>query len=223
MLKRKIVAQSKLLARAFHVDRFRVGATPVQGVLFFGGSGIDEEEYSLRARSIIPVFDEWLDRLERADHSFEFAYVTAPFDVPFARFWEFPEELERWKEHVTTEIIPAVQSESTIQHHGFHLGAYSGGAALALTGAHHHPECLGAGMLGADGIPKNAERPAHWDEPIALYYNREDRVRQYNEDTIHRLEDVAVVTCMPERPGTHRFDDYLRNGSFEDLFRRFLE
>jgi hypothetical protein len=71
----KLAAHSSILGRLFHADGFRSAKVPDVFVIMFGGSGITEAEYSMRAASAVPFFDTALASLER-ERPFAFAFVA---------------------------------------------------------------------------------------------------------------------------------------------------
>ncbi|HQP88945.1 MAG TPA: hypothetical protein PLL76_22035 [Thermoanaerobaculia bacterium] len=216
----KLTGTSASLGRAFHADAFLLGAAPTFLALMFGGSGVSEEKYRERATTIVPAFDGALSRLERAA-SFAFVFVTAPYDVPFARFEAEPDGAARWNRHVCDELLPLVDGWLGLQTPlPRYLIGYSGGAALALSGHHLDPKCYGAGMIGADGLVDSFERGPGWSEPLTLYYNLGDGVFEAMRTTVTGLEDRKSAQCFRRLPGGHELADYVSNESFGGLIRR---
>jgi pimeloyl-ACP methyl ester carboxylesterase len=210
---RKVDAESAILNRRFHVDVFRLGAEPAFAVMLFGGSGVDRAQYEARAATVNPTFDGALREVAR-EVSFVLAYVTAPYDVPYNRFADDPEAAARWMRHVDEELLPIVPELP------LYLVGYSGGAALAMNGAHESPRCFGVAGLGADAVPATLSRGPGWRECAALYYNRDDRVFSKNRAAIAELEAAEIVRCHRTLPGGHTVDDYVKNGSLAGLVRR---
>jgi hypothetical protein len=66
MKSHKLTITSNLLGRMAHADVFELGSPQTFLFVLFGGSGIDEEEYERRAKSVIPVFDPVLEKLAQA-------------------------------------------------------------------------------------------------------------------------------------------------------------
>lgn len=220
MFSSKLTGKSDRLGRDFHADAFLVGIAPRFLGLMFGGSGVSEDDYRTRAGTLVPAFDVALARLER-ESSFAFVYVTAPWDVAFARFDEEPDEAESWNGHVREELLPLVETWlGAARPLPRYLIGYSGGAALALSGHHLDAPCFGAGMLGADGLPGRFLRGPGWPEPLTLYYNLDDAVF----DTARPAVDAIVATGAAQHyrrlPGGHGLADYVANESFGGLIRR---
>jgi len=216
----KLVGKSELLGRAFHADAFLSGDAPRFLALMFGGSGVDEVAYRTRFETLVPAFDAALARLER-EASFAFVYVTAPWDVPFARFDEQAEESERWNGHVREELLPLVESWlGGARPLPRYLIGYSGGAALALSGHHLDAACFGAGMLGADGLKGRFIRGPGWPEPLTLYYNLDDGVFETARPAVEALVATGAAQHFRRLHGGHGLADYVANESFGGLFRR---
>ncbi len=216
----KLVARSGLLGREFHADAFLAGEAPRFLALMFGGSGVDEATYGARCATLVPAFDAALARLER-EASFAFVYVTAPRDVPFARFDDEPEESARWNRHVCAELLPLVETWlGAARPLPRYLIGYSGGAALALSGHHLDAPCFGAGMLGADGLPERFLRGPGWPEPLTLYYNRDDAVFDTARPAVDALVATGAAQHFRRLPGGHGLADYVANESFGELIRR---
>ena len=79
-----------------HADIFEVGTTPKFLFILFGGSGVDEDEYELRSRSVSAIFGSVLESLEHRRLNLVMAHVTAPYDVPFNRFSADPSSADTW-------------------------------------------------------------------------------------------------------------------------------
>src|SRR5262245_29036711 len=101
----KRCVRSALLNRMAHADVFEIGRAPRFLFVLFGGSGVDEEEYERRSRSVIPIFGEVLERLSRSGTNLVMVYVSAPYDVPFARFGADRPSAEKWNAHILTELL----------------------------------------------------------------------------------------------------------------------
>lgn len=206
---------SRILNRDVHADVFELGSEPSRLVVFFGGSGIDEEEYARRGKSIVPIFDPLLESLAASDLNLAFMYVTAPYDVPFARFADFPDEKEKWNEHILEELIAPWQQFPVF------LAAFSGGAALAFHGIHQSRRCCGGAAMGADGVPADFVCPEHWNAMLRLYAAPNDRVchNPRNRELFEGLMRRGQVEELEMPFGEHRLADYIENGSVEDVLR----
>lgn len=213
----KLSGVSEVLGRRFHVDVFVVGEVPSVLGLFFGGSGVTKEEYARRSASVIPVFDEALPGLASLG-AFGLVYVTAPYDVPFAHLPDDPVLEETWNRHVRGEIVPLVEREvPPLAGLPRYVMGFSGGAVLALSGHHLDKPCVGAGMLGPDGLHAGIRRQDTW-EPIPLIYNVGDGVIEANRGAIATLG--STVEMFHRLPGRHSLADYARNDSFRGLVWR---
>ena len=221
LVSHKIVTESQILKRTYHADVFMVGVAPAVLVVCFGGSGISRQVYEQRQATIVSVFDRALGCFAR-ERSFGFAFVTAPYDVPFNSFGTDEADAVEWNTHVEEELLPAVKD--TLQHGlealPMYLIGYSGGAALALNGAHENERCVGVGALGADGLPREFDEGPSWQEPLRLYYNTGDRVFDPNRETVMDLVEAGVAVLFRKLPGGHALEDYVRNESFGGLIRR---
>lgn len=207
--------QSTLLGRMAHADVFELGRAPGFLFVLFGGSGVDEEEYERRSKSVIPIFGEVLERLSRSGANLVMVYVSAPFDVPFARFAKDPSSAEKWNAHVLTELL---QPWSNLPY--FACG-FSGGAALALNGLERIPRCFGAATLGGDGIPPGFVRPAHWSEKLRLYGAPGDRVFNHpaNRQIAEDLEERGQAEQFELDSGGHQLTDYVTAECLGELIR----
>ncbi|WP_425395405.1 hypothetical protein [Aeoliella sp.] len=196
-----------------HADVFELAETSVELVVFFGGSGVDEEEYIERSKTLIPVFDSVLISL--GESPITFMHVSAPYDVPYNRFASEPEALADWNAHVLTELLD-IWNEIP-----FYVCSFSGGAALALNGIHEDPRCLGAAAFGADAIPANFECPEHWVQPLQLYCGPQDAVCNHlaNQELYARLVMREQASIIPLRHGGHRLGDYATAESLGDFLR----
>lgn len=198
----KHFVESPLLGRRAYLDVFEFSADPEYLLLFFGGSGIDEGEYQRRGQSIIPIFDPLFAAVENCQLTF--VHVCAPFDVPFARFADFPDQLARWNEHVRLEILERWRGLP------FFVASFSGGAALGFSGVHEDQCSFGGAALGVDALPEQFSSPAHWDSRLRIYSARDDRVchQPRNRETIDRLVCNGEADEISLRAGGHRLEDY---------------
>jgi hypothetical protein len=159
------------------------------------------------------------------EQSFVLVYVTAPYDVPYARFEAtaraLPEdeldalysETDRWNTHVATEILPLVPDAPLC------LAAHSGGLALAWYGLEDHPTCIGLWALGADAISPSWVRGERWSGPAVIRYNRGDRVRAANQHALAALSSRGVVRVVDTGTAEHGhgLEDYGRSGALSAL------
>lgn len=205
--------ESRILGRMAHADVFELSASPERLVVFFGGSGVDDEEYIERGETMIPVFDRVLNGLGNCPVTF--VHVSAPYDVPYNRFRSEPEALAAWNAHVLAELL---EPWSELP---YYLGSFSGGAALALNGLHQVPLCLGAAALGADAIPADFEFPPHWDQPLQLYCGPQDAVCNHpaNQERQAALVNREQATVIHLRRGGHRLADYATDECLGNLIR----
>lgn len=210
---RKLSNRSLLLGRSFHLDLFEIGDTPGFLFLLIGGSGISKAKYEARAKTVNRLLGPALDTLE-GELSFAFAFIMAPFDLPFNRLHENPETRDLWNRHVEDELLVL------LPHLPFYIAGYSGGCALALNGVHLLPRCFGAAGLGADAVPADLEENPDFEEPVVLVYGPSDRVFQANREVIEELVDEGLVVCLRARSGGHALADYIANLSLAGLIRR---
>ncbi len=204
MIKYKREFESVLLERAAHIDVIEVGENPQFVFLLFGGSGIDEEQYQMRSQTIIPVFDGVMESASNAGYRFIFIHVTAPYDIPYARFASEPDAARLWNSHVREELIgpwPALP---------MFVSGFSGGAALALNGVHLNANCIGGAAFGADAIPHKFELPKHWTNRLRLYSAPNDRVSNSssNRRIVERLEICGYAEVKVMSRGGHSMADY---------------
>jgi hypothetical protein len=187
-----------------HADIFEVGPTPKFLLVLFGGSGVDEDEYELRSRSVIPIFGAILGDLEGRGMGLVMAHVTAPFDVPFNRFAADPSSAGTWNAHVSAELL---EPWSKLP---YFVSGFSGGTAPALNGLHGDFRCFGGAALGADAIPPEFICPDHWVGKLRLYVAPEDRVchAPENRRIVEALERRGQVEVLRLRSGRHRLEDY---------------
>lgn len=209
----KRLITSALLGRAAHADVFELGGPPRFLFVLFGGSGVDEEEYASRSRSVVPFLAPALHSCETRGTPVV-VHVCAPFDVPFARFAAHPREIDTWNAHVLTELLapwPALP---------YFVSGFSGGAALALSGLHDHPRCFGGAALGADALPRRFVCPPHWKGKLQLYCAPDDAVcaapanRQTADALVHRGQAEEIWLTR----GRHRLEDYAA-GCLGELIR----
>jgi len=210
----KVVRQSAVLGRVWHADVARLGETPSVLVLHFGGSGISRERYERRATTRNPVFDEALTALAKEGQQLVFAFVTAPFDLPYRFFHERPEPAARWRAHVEGELM-ALAPQLPV----FLLG-YSGGIELALRGPHGSERVVGVGGLGADVVSADLETaPALCEErPLVLAMNTGDPVYQPHGGVLEELLADELVQVR-RGSGGHAVTDYVANGAFAGMLR----
>lgn len=215
MYSEKKKSYSKILGREFHIDVFRSNTEEKGIVLWLGGSGMDEDKYWSRGNSVNKMFDETWNQMGQGPPII-FVYVTAPYDIRFAKFSNFPEDLEKWNQHVEEEILGNFPDLPV------YLLGNSGGAALALNGLHKLSNIVGAGCIGGDDIPEDLEIPLKKDrEPkwyLKLYYNLNDPVYNTNLDVIEKLGKRGIIE-INRYEGTHNTGDYIRNRSFDDLIK----
>ena len=159
---------SYLLARDVHLDVFELGTQVDHLLLLFGGSGIAEEDYIARQSTVIPIFDSLLRNYHQTN--LVLLHVTAPFDVPFARFRDHPEHAQRWQNHILTELLTPWEKTP------FWVSGFSGGAVLALSGVHTALHCRGAAVFGADQLSSQFQYPDHWPMPLQVFEAQNDRV-----------------------------------------------
>lgn len=203
---------SALLNRMAHADLFEIGSAPRFLFVLFGGSGVDEEEYHQRSRTVIPIFRPVLQRLAEARANLVMVYVSAPYDVPFNRFSTEPSSAQVWNAHVRMELLEPWARLP------YFVSGFSGGAALAFNGLEKDPRCFGGAAFGADALPPVFVCPTHWRAKLRLYAAPHDPVcnhpvnRQVAEALLsrgqaerfelssggHRLVDYATGECLPE-------------------------
>ena len=216
----KWIRKSKVLNRSFHADVFISKTKPKGIVLWLGGSGMDKNKYNSRGKSINTIFENTWNRLGH-DLPIIFIFVTAPYDIRFANFADFPEDKNRWNEHIESEIL------NTWQDLPVYLIGNSGGAALALNGIHRMSRVVGAGCMGADNIPENFEVPLDKSgEPVwrlRIYYNWDDLVYNKNESIIDNLIKKDFVEPPIGYEGEHCTKHYIENRSFDGLIKTALE
>jgi hypothetical protein len=213
MKKEKITAPSKILQREFFIDLFTSKEKAKFLIIYYGGSGVDRAKYEERSKTIVPVFDTCLLRLEQ-ELGFVFCYISSPPDINIIKLGNCESANERWLEHLQNEVMLLLPNLP------FYFIGYSGGIALATCGIHLSESCFGGGALGGDQFPKDLEKGIYWKEPLALYYNLSDKVYQANASVISQLQEREVVRCYRKLPGTHDLHDYLINESFNGLIRR---
>ena len=199
--------------RMAHADVFEIGDRPRFALVLFGGSGVDEEEYTRRSQTIIPVFEPVLQRVGIGKTDAMVLYVTAPYDVPLNRFEDDPTTAEVWNSHVLTELL------SPWPNLPFFVSGFSAGAALALHGVHADARCFGGGMLGPDAIPRHFDCPPHWKARLRLYCARDDRVCNLpaNQQIMRSLCAKGKAEVVPLSAGHHRLSDYCTADGLGDL------
>jgi hypothetical protein len=213
---KKITDCSSVLGRDFHVDHFVPKAAPRFHVILFGGSGVTEEEYLRRADVPVPLFDPWLDELEKEqpDTPFCFTYITAPYDIAYRNMTADEEMQGKWAAHIRDEVLPALPDLPI-----YWIG-YSGGFLLGWYGLEDEKRCFGAGTLGGDQLFRDLCCPPWWREPLTLYYNPGDPVFRNNKAAISELTAGGEAENFQTRSGSHALADYLKNQSFSGLVRR---
>jgi hypothetical protein len=211
----KRVIHSRVLNRMAHADVFEIGSVPEFLFVLFGGSGLDQEEYDRRSRSIIPVFAPLLQGL--ASHSLDLVmvYVSAPYDLPFNRFATHRQAAVTWNVHVATEVLEPWAELP------FFVTGFSGGASLGLNGLHASLRCFGGAGLGADAIPRDFVCPDHWVEKLWLYVAPQDRVANHS---VNRKLTEALVTrgqakVVRLRVGGHQLADYATEDGLGSLIK----
>lgn len=211
----KSVWSSPLLGRTAHADVFELAPSPRVVVLLFGGS-CDEDEYVRRAATVIPVFDTLLSDPANTTCPVVFVHVTAPFDVPFARFDREPVTRRLWAEHVTTEVLAPWPELPFI------TCGYSGGAALALNGVHADSRCVGGAGIAATLLPRDFVQPRHWPDPLQLYVGDGDPVCHQPEASaaVERLSRTGQAECVRVPASTHRLSEYATPACLGDILRR---
>ena len=141
MKKEKIIATSKILKREFFLDLFTCAERAKFLIMYYGGSGVDRAKYEERSKTMIPVFDSCLLRLEQ-ELAFVFCYICSPPDINIVKLGNYEGESERWLEHLQTEVMLLLPDLP------FYFIGYSGGIALATCGIHLSESCFGGGALG---------------------------------------------------------------------------
>lgn len=211
----KQFVNSVILDREAHLDVFELSREAEFLTVLFGGSGIDEDEYDRRSKMIIPVFDSVFTEARIQSIKTVFIHVTAPFDVPLARFPEFPEALQQWNLHVWTELLSAWGNLPVF------ISSFSGGAALAFNGAHTHPRCIGGAAIAWDALPGSFRRPDHWPAKLQLHAGSEDRVcgHRENQKVAERLIDAGQAELTQYARTDHSIVSYVRNGCIKDLIQ----
>ena len=211
----KRCVDSVLLERMAHADVFEIGTTPRFLFLLFGGSGVDQEEYERRSKTVIPIFGSVLEGLSNSNINAVMVYVSAPYDVPFNRFPTDPSSAATWNAHVLTELLePWPQLP-------YFVSGFSGGAALALNGLEKDPRCFGGAALGADAIPPDFKCPNHWADKLRLYAAPHDRVCNHpaNRRIAEALEGRGQAEEFELRSGGHSLPDYSTPDCLGELIR----
>ncbi len=207
----KVVARSEALGRTFHCDVFR-GRNARGVMLLFGGSGKSERAYRARETTLNDKLVSWFEREPLV--GMHCVYVTAPYDVPYAAPARFETTRERWNQHVREDLFTLFPELP------FYLVGYSGGIILALGGAHMDPCVVGAGGLGADGIPEDVEVPLDGRRPrwrLELLYTDGDPVFRFNTEVVTELVGAEDARVRRVRGSNHRFETYLRAGALTAL------
>lgn len=195
---------SVLLNRMAHADVFEIGGTPRLLFVLFGGSGVDEDEYQQRGKTIIPIFRPLLERLAETSANLVMVYVSAPYDVPFNRFTKEPSSAQVWNAHILTELL---EPWSRLP---YFVSGFSGGAALAFHGLEEDPRCFGGAAFGADALPPDFVCPTHWPEKLRLYAAPHDLVCNHpvNRQVAEALESRGQAELFRLGSGGHRLVDY---------------
>lgn len=211
---KRFIASARLKRKA-HADVFEIGLSQRFLFVLFGGSGVDEDEYELRSKSVIPLFDPVLEGLERGGTEVLFVHVTAPYDVPFNRFRDEPSAAEVWNAHVLSELL---EPWSDLP---FFVSGFSGGAALALNGLQQNSRCFGGAAFGADAIPPDFKCPDHWVGKLRLYSAPNDRVCNdpANRRIVETLESRGEAEVFQLRSGGHRLVDYAATSCLGELIQ----
>jgi predicted esterase len=198
-----------------HADVFEVGTEPKFLFILFGGSGVDEEEYEQRSRTVIPIFGEVLERLAKSGTNLVMVYVSAPYDIPFNRFASDPASAATWNAHVLTELL------QPWSHLPYFVSGFSGGAALALNGLERDPRCFGGAALGWDALPPEFVCPGHWAEKLRLYAAPGDRVCNHpaNQRIADDLEERGQAEQFEIDSGRHQLADYATPECLGELIR----
>ena len=205
---RKVVFESKVLGREVHLDVFEFGK-PTFNLLLFGGTGIDEEEYQLRKESIIPLFNHLEDdKVEDV----RIVYSTAPFDVPFARFGEFPNEISRWNRHVIEDVFERWKGDS------FLVSSFSGSVSLVLNGIEKEKNCVGAAVLAPDGLRPDFSSPKHWQNRLIVFSSPSDRICSDPENRmiIETLVQSGEASEVEVAARSHTLFEYIKQTPFLD-------
>lgn len=210
-LGQKVIFDSQILRREVHLDVFEPD-DPTITLLLFGGTGIDEAEYTRRRSSVIPLFNSStpidLNQLR-------LVYATAPFDVPFVRFDEFPDELSKWNRHVREEILGRWKTTP------FLVGSFSGSAALVLNGIEQNERCVGGVVIAPDDIKSDFVSPKHWPDKLAVFTSPNDRVCSdlENRNTIQLLVEAGEAIEIEVRATEHQLLHYFCQKPFLDWLR----
>ena len=214
----KSKSYSETLGREFHIDLFRSSIEEKGIILWLGGSGVDKDKYWSRGNSVNTIFDQTWGQMGQ-DPPIIFVYVTAPYDIRFSEFLNYPEDLEKWNRHVEKDILGKLPKLP------IYIIGNSGGAALALNGLHKLPDIKGVGCVGGDQIPEKLDIPLKEDgEPkwyLKLYYNWDDPVYNQNLMAINKLETKRLIE-INRYEDIHCTEDYILNRSVEGLIRAAL-
>jgi hypothetical protein len=183
---------------------FEIGERPKFLFVIAGGSGLGEEEYLLRSWSVIPIFDPLMSWLSERSLELIMVYISAPYDVPFARFATEPAAAAAWNAHLATELLEPWCGWP------YFVCGFSGGAALVLNGFHQDRCCFGGATLGADALSSDFVCPEHWQEKLQLYATRHDRICNHpkNRSVVERLLERGQAEQVLLPSGGHHFSDY---------------
>lgn len=212
---KRVIDRSTVLGRMAHADVFELGTEPKFLLALFGGSGVDEELYEERARSVIPVFDGLLASLAQGPLSLIFVHVTAPYDLPFNDFAGNTAAAATWNAHVAAELLEPWSGLP------YFVSGFSGGAVLALNGLQNDQRCFGGGALGWDSIPPDFVCPGHWSGKLMLYAAPDDRVCNHpnNRRVAERLVSRGQADLFHLPAGGHSLKDYSNTEGLGDLIR----
>ncbi len=204
MTPHKRLVHSAILNRTAYADVFSVGTEPRFLVVLFGGSGVDEEEYERRGQTVHPALAGWLGGFADGPPHFVLIHVTAPYDVPFARFATEPTAAANWTSHVLTELLEPWVALPYL------VCGFSGGVVLALNGVHADPRCFGGAAFGADAVPADFSCPKHWRGKLRLYCAPGDRVccHPANRRVAESLVSRGEAELYELRAGGHALADY---------------
>jgi len=203
--------------RMVHVDVFELSDEIDSILLLFGGSGVDEQEYQHRSKSLIPVFGDLLQTLPPA--GLALLHVCSPYDVPLARFAEDSASATLWNQHVIQELL---EPWKTLP---FWVSGFSGGAALALNGIHESSRCQGGAVFGADAVPASFLCPEHWQRPLISYCGPHDLVCNHlrNIDIMKKLEHRGQAESVFLTRGGHHLVDYAVPEALGHLIAQIME
>lgn len=188
--------------------------TPRFVLLLFGGSGVDEEEYWVRSRSVPPFLDTAFSVLD-VPTSLVVVHVTPPFDLPYARFGRDHGIATIWRTHVEEILSPWKALP-------FYVASFSGGVKLALHGVHQDARCQGAAAIAADGIPASFARPRHWRDALQWYCGENDPVGSSPQNVAKAMDlarrDAVEMHWLTSR--RHELRSYLTDDCIGEIVKR---